>query len=366
MFQMDLDATIATGAPISPDESTTTDLATKAEIIDWFNDSSVLVSAETNAGSDNIPVTVAGWFGDLTGGDPVQGKTPPMTATNWGYLMTEIETEALIYVFRHIVVADDIDILNSDTSTGVGGYRSYLDDWKLLEIALRDAEPTQPVEIFTGCEIGDTFSATSAVDSPETRAAATNNDHFHITDVACDDLPSYLSFAPWLAGNLSGNKVNHNTTRDVLPFSTIEQQRSNRDTQVKPRIQAGVTTIITMKDGVKVAYGNNTLQDNAELWTSISTTHNIMQRQQADYCNYTLNTGLDTEMIGMDGVTAQILHSYVNQTAKSLMDEGIIDEYDPAETQVRAASGGWLIDWSVILSRGTDFIGLTTKILVTE
>ena len=358
LFQMDLDEVIESTSPapkpITPDYSTT-GLATLPEVKEYIESTGVFGMDIT--GAIALPVDVVGFLGPLAvAGTGTEGTSPADSATNWGSLLGAFTPIARLNLVRYIVAANNIDVTSSNLT------RSWLDDWKLLETTLRTSEPINTVMIITGCDTGDTYSASSEDDSPETRASLINNDRFILTDIGLGGLPSYASFAPYVAGIMSSNIVNHNLTNDLINVATIEQERIERETVVGPRILAGILTSITKRIGNYVARGVNTLQNNSQLWTTDSKTHSIMQRNLADFCNLMLVRGLDNDVIGSDGITANGISDYVNATARWLISKGIIRDFGGC-TVVRV-SAGFEVDWTIKLDEETDWIGLKTRILV--
>jgi len=161
-------------------------------------------------------------------------------------------------------------------------------------------------------------------------AKALNSDNSILVGMGIDGEAAYLSSAPQFAGWLSGNTVKKNTTWDSIQASSVEKffGESNRDTELKKFVDAGVIVFRTTPEGFFIAQGLTTYQDHTMIWNSSDKkTYLIMQRQIVDY----VEEGYKAQMmiaLKDDNITVSGAVNQGQMILKKYADEGYIkDDY---------------------------------------
>jgi hypothetical protein len=115
-----------------------------------------------------------------------------------------------------------------------------------------------------------------------------------------------------------------------------------------------------------IAQGLLTLQQNDEAWNEVgASTPLAMQRDNADFVDRIIAEEFEIIQIGADKVTAASVAGVLRRKAeKLLLKRGLVTDWGINSVTINDTATGWDVDWYVKLHVTTDYINVTTKILV--
>jgi hypothetical protein len=192
-----------------------------------------------------------------------------------------------------------------------------------------------------------------------TRAKAVNSDDFVLCGGGADNLPANLSFAPSVLGIKMNNGVNHNLTRDMLSFNSVEMDWT--DSNLTKLLKNGVFVYDKFPSGFRVVRGINTYQDQTHVWNAQDRkTYLQMPRDLADAFFRGLLEGLDNDLVGSDQVTRKKVETYCVKTGNNFKASGLINDFKVLA--IKRGEAGWLPEVQIEVDDPTDFFG--TRIFV--
>ena len=335
-------------------------------LLDWFDTYSVYIKAakeSTAKAAFFLADWAAGEFKELDSGSATAGTSPVPTASDWTNIWAMLVGETNYIRDWEIRLICPVSYAAGVTDD------NHTNNVAAATFATERRTANYPVAIFAGGILGDVdLSKTGAADydNPKRRSIAHNNQDVHLCVGGIDGYGAYCSFAPGVMGDISGNPVAHNMTRDKVVASTVEVDWDEEAGEVDELIDAGCICYIKRKSGYFIAKGVNTLQTNEYSWyPSNQTTYMPMQRACVDYLNKLLRDGIDSFFIGADGVTKEGIRVFAMKSLDDAMDvvpapllSYGIDSIEPEQSQ------GWIIKWSGTLPQETNFVGIVSQILV--
>jgi len=335
------------------EEEVSGELAVFSEIINWFEDECTYLSAAKATGATKVPDVMAKTcMKDIAGAIPGTSPTPTLDADgDWDKIRAMLPDKIRDFGIRLIapIVSDHDDHLS----------------WRDFAISQRTAN--KPVQIMVGGAKGDIVLAAGDSTDPTYRSYSLNNQDVILAAPGLDDEGAYLTTAPAILGLRSGNALDHNLTRDGIVASSIEKDWSTT-TDRETLIKKGILGVAKDRRGFFVLKGVNSLQDNLATggWNvDGATTWLPMQRDLIDYADYTLRTGIDNDIIGADGVTAQSLAVYIGATIDSLMATGYYLDFKIESIERDIETGeGWRVEWAAKNVGETNYVGITTHLYV--
>ncbi len=338
-------------------QEVSTELETLSEIVNWFSENSRILDAEIASGATKIPDAVTeSALKEIAGA--TAGSTPAATATDWQDIFDDILPQKIVDTgIRLICPVSYGGGVSADQQANLVSARDF---------AITQRQDGYPVQIVCGGLLDDVDLSASDYTNPVERAKALNNQDVILAAGGIDGYDPYVATAPAVMGLLAANSVAHNLTRDAIAASTVEKVW-NEKTELPTLIDGGVIAIQSKPSGYVIAKGVSTLQKNDAAWNpDDKTTYLPMQRAIADYCSKTLKDGLDDTFIGADEVTQGLIRSYVMNTLENMKNNvtpPLMQSY-AIDSITRSQTEGWLVKWRMLPVYETNYIGITTQILV--
>lgn len=335
-------------------DATAGDLLT--QVLDFINQSGILEAERTASHTGDIATlaTVSDYIGDIN--SPTLGVSPVATTTASGDFDNFADAlPQMIEEFTNVTKAR-VRLLNviSHVSTVHSKFNT-------VATTLRNQKNS--VMIISGCNSGDIALADSNANSPIARAKALNSDQFVLAGHGYEDKAGYLSLAPYLAGMISSNNINHNLTYDSLSFSKVEKffGESNKETETVKYVRNGVIVVGTGKNGFYLVHGYNTYQNHAQLWNeSDEKSYLVQQRQLADFVYDSYREEMEAG-VGADGYTVNSAKSKGLKKLEQLFNLGYITQY--RITEAYREGNAVVTVPEVVLAEATDFIGFIVRIV---
>jgi hypothetical protein len=336
-------------------------------LLDWLQNESEFLNGTKHAaftGALPIAIATATPLKDITTwGTVTAGTTPSATSTNHTDFIALLDSsETDLFALERQSIHQAFLILDG-SSTVHGSWR----DW-----AIAKRGEGYAVSVITGARWGDIVVGAGDDTDPLFRAATLNSQ-----DVACcagglDRLDAYLSFAPAVFGRRIERGIPHNLTNDDLLYSEIEVQWDERNAGELTALHRGGVLVYRLSNQNSIRYrisqGLATLQQNSNSWNEVTDdTPLLMQRDLADFIDRILKLDLDERQVGADRVTADTVAAVVVRRAQqSLLRRGLIEEFKITSITLNESGTGFDVAWSVRLPVTTDFITMTTTILIGE
>lgn len=332
------------------------DTVSISEFINTINAGNI-ITLDRSTYTGLVPQTLsASYIQEIT--DATLGTSPVATETSGGDFDTFAES-AVQYLeeFRNFTKVR-IRILNiiSKSSAVHAVYNTLAND-------LRN-NYQMSVQVVAGVASGDIALATSENDHPVNRAKALNSDDFILAGMGINDIAAYKSFAPLVAGMMSGNTVKRNLTGDVVSATKVEKffGVANRESETAVFVNAGVLIIGTDPDGFSIVQGVNTWQNHDNIWTEDGAhTYLIQQRQIVDFVfeGYSLQM---KEGVGADNFTPTRASQKGLGILQVYQDEGFIT----GKKMLKAWREGNAVKTRPEISPigTTDFVGFEMVVLI--
>ena len=346
---------------------------TKAEIIDWFNNTSQYVGAKDADAAKAIPAAQAATFiAEMN--TPAFGKSPLMGAVadiDWTEFLDLLQATELKDFKNTEKLQMYCMLALTNAQTQHEAVRDFLIDRRVLRA------PMQGVVGSKWSGNGNIVLTAGTYDTnPKTATATLNNQDLQFCSPGFDYLDGYLTSAPAVFGLRMANSVIHNLTKDpLIGFSKMEQMWDEDGSgEISSLLRSGVTTFDVNENGFFIVQGNNTYQNNAQVWDeSTSSTYLVMQRVLSDYVDRTLVEGMSNDLIGEDEVDETVISAYMVRTLENLRENKIIVPneakglprgYKIRSVVLNSTRNGYDVDWDVSLRGVVDFIRIITNILV--
>lgn len=227
-----------------------------------------------------------------------------------------------------------------------------------------------PVSIMTGVEWGDHVLGAGDDTDPLYRCRALNSQDVALAVGGLDGLAAYLSFGPAVWGlRVAGGNL-HNLTNDDLVYTDVERRWDERTAgEVTSLLRAGalIYHLKANSRGIRyrVAQGLSTLQANAVAWnTGTNDTAMLMQRDLADFIEYTTQADLDALQIGADAVDPNTIAAGLRRRALQFQRKGLIvaDSWGINSITENASGAGYDVDQRYALPKTNDYITVANRI----
>jgi hypothetical protein len=326
-------------------------LTTPAEVLAFYTESKYL-QATIESGILVMPTTLAKtYLQNVTGA--TKATSPEAQASDWQNIADNFQQWNEEFALVNKVYLRIIGLVTSDAAN----HAAFRD----MAFDLRTAN--KPVQIVSGCALGDIAKTSSDSDYPVKRAAALNSDEIQLAAVGLDGLGGYISLAGELFGIRLANEVIHNQTNDDVVATTVERSYFTLDPALEVLVKAGVVVPVMTKSGWKVSQGLTTYQDQTTTFNpSTKKTYLVTLRDLADFDLRTMLEILEAQ-VGADAVTREVISGIVVQASEKLRnDYHYIEDY--RIRRIFKEGNAWVVDREVKLSPPTDFIGLISTIVV--
>lgn len=345
-----------------------TGLDTPQAVLDWINtdpSASEYLVAVKHANFDNTDlVTVAnswlGWtttdFSPTAAVSPTGGTTEledwvnDMNAREWARFAVTTQTLPQAYL-----LADSLHAMHV----------------VMRDYAVAERGRGYPISVTAGVGWGDTVLDAGDSTDPRWRAAQLNSQDFALVALGMAREGAHLSRAPAVFGRRVAGGPGHNLTNDTFVSDEPEVLWDEINSQeLTNTLKSGVISI-KLSVGQSIQYtlsqGLSTLQANGgAIWNEVdSTTWSLMQRDLADFVNKVIKQDLESLQIGANGVTAATVGAVLSRRVqRSLQRQGYVLDFSIQSITLNDAGSGWDVAWSVRLPTTSDFITVTTTILI--
>jgi hypothetical protein len=329
------------------------------------NDSKYLFATKHAAFTNATLISVASLtcLKDITAWSSVTlGVSPTPTASDVANFITDMdesEWEAFILDMQKIPHAFYVG-LSSSTA------HASMRDWAT---AKRILGPDEAISVTSGAGWGDVVLAAGDDTDPLFRLAALNSQDFMLAIAGMDRLAAYLTKGPAVFAHRVGNAIPHNLTNDELVCESHEVMWDEINSgELTTLLDRGALTH-RLNPSLKrfvIAQGLLTLQQNDEAWNEVgASTPLAMQRDNADFVDRIIAEEFEIIQIGADKVTAASVAGVLRRKAeKLLLKRGLVTDWGINSVTINDTATGWDVDWYVKLHVTTDYINVTTKILV--
>lgn len=349
--------------PATVTESSAT-FTTATEVFDWIRNSSKWIDVVQDAAwtgaawialaADTCIKEIAVWAAPTDGTSPAPVLADytdwitDMDATEWDeFVASQGVFPRLFYVADHL-------------STVHAAMRAW---------AVSKRVEGYPVAIMSGCAWGDHVIGAGNDTAPEFRAAALNNQDFALAAGGKDFLGAFLSTGPAYFGLRAGSPVGHNLTNDDIQYEQLERLWDERNSGELTTLARAGLLVYRLSAGRRPRYrvmeGLSTLATNDNSWNTVdATTCLTAQRDLADYVDRVFKLELDGMQLGADEVDEASIAAVLHRKATQLRKAGMITDYKLVQNELDASGAGYNVTPAVKLPTTTDFIGLTTRIVV--
>jgi len=348
-------------------ESSST-FTTGQELVDWLRDESAYLDAAKEATFSDATLdalATATPMKQITSGtwnNATVGTSPASTSGSHDALITLLDTAWDDFSLENQALPRSWCIVSSD-STVHASWR----DW-----ATAKRTEGWPVNITVGAAWGDTSLTAGNSTDLTYRAQQLNSEDVLLAAPGIDRLASYLSFSPSVFGRRMAGGPLHNLTNDEIIASHLEKVWDERGSgQVTTLHKKGVCTYklsVGQSIRYRVGQGLSTIQNNASAWDPVGgTSPLVMQRDLADFVDAVIKTDFEELQIGADKVDPSTIGGVLRRRVqKSLERRGYVVSFTIDSITLNESGNGYDVTWSVVLPSTTDFIGVTTRILVGE
>lgn len=350
-------------------KETSPDLADGNELLSWLQDASLYFTAEAGSGFtgtaiDNQTETI---LRDASAWSAVTLATSPAATstehTDWIADLDASEWDR--FVLQQQVVPQAFLVVSPSSTIHA--------TWRDFAIAKR--QEGYPISVVTGNDTGQAVLDAGDDTDPLFRLAALISQDVALCLGGMDGEPPYLSLAPAVFGRRIEGGPRHNLTNDELLYTDLAVQWDERGSKELTRIHqyGGITyrlNITTSGARFVISQGLNTLQNNANSWNEgTNDTPLIMQRDLADFVDWTLRADLRGEQLGADEVSPNTIGAVMERRVDSLVKRGVLDadnDFRIDSSTISDNGAGYDVDYSIRLPVTSDYIGLRGRILVGE
>lgn len=329
-------------------------LTTVTAVQNWYLTSKYL-NAVPQAGIALMPTTLAKTaIGLLTGA--TMGTTPAVQAGDWQAVCDNFQRWNEEFAIINKAYMRILNFVTSDSGNHAAA----------VAMATSTRRNNKPVQIVTGCALGDYLLDTGNAANPIKRIFNLNTDEIQLAGFGGDGLAAYLSYGPWLAGLRAANAVNHNQTADILGggvFLTVEKSFFRDDTALTPYVEGGVMAILMTKTGYKVVQGlTGFLNQSVSFDANAKKTYLVTLRDLADF-HLRLIVELMEQYAGADGVTRNVISAAAVQALDVEQNQlQYINGY--TIKNITKQANAWIIEEAVGLDSPTDFVGIINDLIV--
>lgn len=330
---------------------------TITEIIAWINSGQILTADRKNY-TGIVPTTLAKKnIQNIT--SATKGTSPTATETSGGdFDLLAGKMPVTIEEFQNYTsVRLRISAVITSNATVHAVY-------KTLAITLRTNQNS--IQTVVGAAKGDILLAESEAGHPIPRAKALNSADVIFAGMGIDSKAAYLTSAPLYAGMMSTSSVKRNFTNDSVNAMTVEKffGESNKETDTKKYLAAGVLVFGSGKNGYYVIRGVNTYQNQDTIWNEQDKVSYLTQQMQiVDYVyegyKQQMNEGVGAD--DFDETAARVKGLAVLQ--KYLDDKFITDR---KMLKVYREGNAIVTEPQIAPIEATDFIGFKLKVLITS
>jgi hypothetical protein len=325
------------------------------EVLAWINEGQILNATRSAAQTGELATAVTKvYLQNVTGA--TKGTSPDPTETASGdYDLCASALPKLIEKFS------DFTGVRLRLFCLLNGNAAVHAVYKALTVTLRSVPNNVPIQLLTGCALGDIDKTASDSDHPINRAKALNTDDVILAGMGLDGYAAYLSLAPQVAGIMSANGVGRNLTNDIISAVTVEKHfgKYNQESETQSYLEAGVLIVKSGKNGSQIVQGVNTYQwHNSSFNSSDKKTYLIRYRQIMDYISEGYQTAQEVG-VGSDNYTPDMARviglDYLSQFMGVLIDEYGIDKAYREGTAVFTVPR-----WH--MTGTTDFVGIISRV----
>lgn len=350
--------------PTTATESSDT-FTTAQQVFDWIRNESQwidVVEEATWSGVTWIALAAATPIKEIAvWAAPVKAVSPSPSSTDYDDMITDMgEAEWDRFVTDYGVIPRLFLVVDSATAV-----HTSMRDWTIAKRL-----EGWPIAVVTGRAWGDIVAQGGGATDPTVNARTLNHQDFMLCAGGLDWLGAYASLAPVVFGLRAGKPVGHNLTNDDIFYEMIEAYWDERVSgDLTALLRAGVCTYKLSVSGsprFRIAEGLSTLSNNDNAWNTVdATTCLVAQRDLADFVDRVIRLDLEGMQLGADEVDPSTIAAVINRRAeKSLKRRGYIKDFRIDSITLDATGAGYNVEWSVKLPTTTDFIGLTTRILI--
>lgn len=336
------------------------------EFIDFVNDQSSLLGAEKDVSFDGtIPADEASQvpLQELaTWQNATNGSSPAFASSDSAAIVTLMNAHGWEDFALRYGLLPQAYLLVSDDSGVHEDFRDY---------ALTERARGYPISVTAGVGWGDTVIDAGDDTDPKFRTNALDSQDFSLWGPGIDGLAPYLSLAPAIFGLRVSGGIGHNLTNDELIFSELETRWDEINSgELTTLLRAGFGTVKLSTGRTvrhRVAQGLSTLQSNAGLiWNETTKdTWSLMQRDLADFIDRVQFVDLEEDIVGADQVDPNVIAATLQRRAQlSLIRRNYLVEYKITLIELNDAANGFNVDQSYRLRPLTDYIGMTSSILI--
>lgn len=350
------------------DQTASGTLSTTQAVIDFINDASEVFGAVKHAdytGATLLTVTSLTSLKDISAwGTVTAGTSPAATSSDVDDFLTQLDGDGV----------DNLDAWRADANALPRLFCLVLADSDAHNLLVTWAQEQRadgyPVAFVTGCDWGDIVLGAGDDTDPAYRAASLNSQDITLCALGLDRLPAVLSLAPYVWGYRANGGVNHNLTKDRINATALETRWSAAD--LDTLVQAGVLSLrqfITNEAIFQgVIQGLSTLQANASAWNTgvDATTPLLNQRDIADFIFLDLKLYVTGKLLGEDQVTKLDVTGAALARGRGYETQGYIESgsFKVVSVELNSAGNGWDVEACFVPITTTDFITITTTILV--
>lgn len=322
-----------------------------AEKVNAFYNNSKIAAVSVLPGVTLMPATLTKtYFGNLA--SATKATSPSPTSSDWQAVADNFARWNEEFASTYKVYMRVLGLVTSDAANHAA----------FASLATQMRQANKPIQIVTGCALGDYLIADSSPGSPIYRAKALNTDEVQLAGWGLEGNPAYVSLAGEFFGIRLANDVVHNQTRDDIDAAFVERAYYDRDPNAEKYIVNGVSPIITTKTGFKIGRGVNTYQDQSTPFNKQSQrTYLVMLRDMADFDARAILELMDAQ-VGVDGVTPELVSSAAVSYSENAVAAGRITAYKI--NSCTRVGDSIILDREIQLTPGTDFIGVVQKIKV--
>jgi hypothetical protein len=240
--------------------------------------------------------------------------------------------------------------------------------YRALAATLRGPDNQASIQVVVGPALGDILLAESNAAHPIKRAKALNSKDIIMVGCGIDDKAAYLSSSPMFAGMMSANSVRRNFTRDVISATKVEKffGQSNKETETKNYLAAGVLVFGTGKNGFYIVQGINTYQNHATIWNSTDkASYLIQQIQIVDYVYEGYKEQMDVG-VGNDDFDITSAIALGNKVLSKYVRDGYLQggAYAPKIINAYREGNAIITEPQVTPIEATDFVGFILRVVI--